>query len=61
MQDSINPILKSLNSKTEYAIKQLFELTNSIQSKELNATVKDILDRLGAPFTFVIFTFSPFS
>ena len=54
MQDSINPVLKSLNAKTEHAIQQLFQLTKTIQNQELNTTVKDILDRLSAPFTFVI-------
>ncbi len=54
MQDSINPALKNLNTKTERAIRQLFQLTKSIQNQELNATVKDLLDRLSAPFTFVI-------
>lgn len=54
MQDSINPILKNLNTKTEHAIQQLFQLTKSIRNQELNSTVKDILDRLSAPFTFVI-------
>ncbi|MEM9546625.1 MAG: dynamin family protein [Bacteroidota bacterium] len=54
MQDSINPALINLNTKTEHAIRQLLELTNSIQNEELNKTVQDILDRLSAPFTFVI-------
>lgn len=54
MQDSINPILRQLNSKTEYAINQLLELTKAVQKDDLNSTVQDIIDRLGAPFTFVI-------
>lgn len=54
MQDSINPVLKNLNAKTENAIQQLYQLTKSIQNQELNSTVKDVLDRLSAPFTFVI-------
>ncbi|MDF1696009.1 MAG: dynamin family protein [Saprospiraceae bacterium] len=54
MQDIINPTIKDLNSKTENAIQQLFQLTKAIQSKELSETVKNILDRLSAPFTFVI-------
>lgn len=54
MQDVINPALIQLNSKTEYAIQQLLQLTKSIQNDELNKTVQDILDRLSAPFTFVI-------
>jgi len=54
MQDRINPALKNLNAKTEHAIQQLFQLTKSIQNQELNNTVKDVLDRLSAPFTFVI-------
>ena len=54
MQDSIHPALKSLNTKTEHAIQQLFQLTKSIQNDDLTTTVKDILDRLSTPFTFVI-------
>jgi len=54
MQDRIHPALKSLNLKTEHAIRQLYELTNSIKNEELATTVQDILDRLSAPFTFVI-------
>ena len=54
MQDSISPELKRLNAKTEYAIRQLFELTRTIQNEELNKTVQDVLDKLTAPFTFVI-------
>lgn len=54
MKDIIKPELISLNAKTEYAIKQLLNLTETIQNNELHKTVQDILDRLSAPFTFVI-------
>ena len=54
MQESINPILRQLTSDTESAIKKLLELTSNIQNTDLSDTVKDILDRISAPFTFVI-------
>ena len=54
MQESINPKLRQLSTDTESAIKKLYELTSNIQNVELTTTVKDILDRISAPFTFVI-------
>lgn len=54
MQDSINPKLKQLAAETESAIQKLYQLTSNIQNVELTTTVKDILDRISAPFTFVI-------
>ena len=54
MQESINPKLRQLATDTEHAIKKLYELTSNIQNVELTNTVKDILDRISAPFTFVI-------
>jgi GTPase Era involved in 16S rRNA processing len=54
MQDSIHPALLKLNTSTEHAIQQLFQLTKSIQNQELTDTVQDILERLTTPFTFVI-------
>lgn len=54
MQESINPQLKSLSKRTEIAIGQLHKLTTDIKNEELSSTVKDILDRISAPFTFVI-------
>ncbi len=54
MQESINPKLRQLSNDTESAIKKLYELTSNIQNVELTTTVKDILDRISAPFTFVI-------
>ncbi len=54
MQESINPKLRQLATETESAIKKLYELTSNIQNVELTNTVKDILDRISAPFTFVI-------
>lgn len=54
MQESINPKLRQLATDTESAIKKLYELTSNIQNQELTNTVKDILDRISAPFTFVI-------
>jgi len=54
MQESINPKLKSLSKQTEIAIGQLHKLTTDIKNEELSSTVKDILDRISAPFTFVI-------
>jgi len=54
MQESINPKLRQLASDTESAIKKLYELTSTIRNEELTTTVKDILDRISAPFTFVI-------
>ena len=54
MQESINPKLRQLAADTESAIKKLYELTTNIQNTDLSNTVKDILDRISAPFTFVI-------
>ena len=54
MQESINPKLRLLAADTESAIKKLYELTTNIQNTDLSNTVKDILDRISAPFTFVI-------
>jgi ribosome biogenesis GTPase A len=54
MQESINPKLRQIATDTESAIKKLYELTTNIQNTDLSSTVKDILDRISAPFTFVI-------
>ena len=54
MQDHINPALKTIISNTELAIRRLYELTDTVQSEELNQTVRSILERIQAPFTFVI-------
>lgn len=54
MQESIDPRLKTFTAETESAIKKLYQLTKDISNKELNTTVADILDRISAPFTFVI-------
>ncbi len=54
MQNIVNPKLKKLTASTESAIKKLLQLTNNIQNTELSTTVQDILDRIQAPFTFVI-------
>lgn len=54
MQDNINPELKVLTASTEGAIKKLLTLTSDIKNDELHRTVADILDRISAPFTFVI-------
>ncbi|MGK0316725.1 MAG: tRNA U34 5-carboxymethylaminomethyl modifying GTPase MnmE/TrmE [Saprospiraceae bacterium] len=54
MQESINPKLRQLSTDTESAIRKLYELTTNIQNTDLSTTVKDILDRISAPFTFVI-------
>lgn len=54
MQDAINPKLKQLATDTEAAIQNLHKLTSSIKNQELTDTVQDILDRISAPFTFVI-------
>ncbi len=54
MQESINPKLRQLATDTESAIRKLYELTTNIHNTDLSSTVKDILDRISAPFTFVI-------
>ncbi|MEE9437383.1 MAG: dynamin family protein [Saprospiraceae bacterium] len=54
MQNIIDPKLLSLSQATESVIQKLYKLTLSIKNDDLANTVKDVLDRLGAPFTFVI-------
>jgi len=54
MKDVIDSNIKNLSLSTERAIRNLHELTKKIKNEELSTTVGDILDRISAPFTFVI-------
>lgn len=54
MKESINPKVRELSNNTEATIKKLQKLTADIKNKELSDTIADILDKITAPFTFVI-------
>lgn len=54
MQESINHKVLQLTTDTESAINKLYKLTTNIQNTDLSTTVKDLIDRISAPFTFVI-------
>jgi len=54
MKSILDKQLQKLQSKSASTIAKLYKLTQDIRNVELAQTVKDVLDRIESPFTFVI-------
>lgn len=54
MKGILDKQLSELTSQSAETISKLYQLTKDIRNDDLSQTVKDILDRLDSPFTFVI-------